>query len=122
MQYSIKLKKAMAEIKDILDKYDIAGCVVIHTPGHTEYALKLDPSYSCAKLERGQLRFKTKGMNVAPAAKRKLLEDSANMMHGLSMTSGKLSMNLLDGSEKINQIAGAIHTVYGHTSQDELDN
>ena len=112
----------MAEIKDILDKHDIAGCVVIHTPGHTEYALKLDPSYSCAKLERGQLRFKTKGMNVPPSTKRKLLEDTANMMHGLSMTSGKLSMNLMDGSDKITQITGALHTDYGHTSKDELDN
>lgn len=38
----------MAEIKEILDKHDIAGIVVLHTPGHGEHMMKVDPSYSCA--------------------------------------------------------------------------
>lgn len=46
MQYSPKLKKAMAEIKAIADKYDIAAIVCLHTPGHGEYLLKVDPLYS----------------------------------------------------------------------------
>lgn len=51
MQYNPKLKKAMEEIKDILDKHDIAGAVVLHTPGHGEYLFKIDPSYSCAFID-----------------------------------------------------------------------
>lgn len=48
MDYNPKLKKAMAEIKGILEKYDVAGAILLHTPGHTEHLLKIDTSYSCA--------------------------------------------------------------------------
>lgn len=51
MQYSPKLKNAMEEIKLIIDKYDIAACVVLHTPGFSEFLNKIDPSYSCAKIK-----------------------------------------------------------------------
>lgn len=50
MQYSPKLKKAMEDIKKILHENDIAGFVVLHTPGFSEYLNRVDPSYSCAKL------------------------------------------------------------------------
>ena len=112
----------MSEIKDLLEKHDIAGLVVLHEPGYTEYALRLDPSYSCAKLERGQLKFKTKGMNVSDKKKRQFMTDTANMMQGLATTSGQMAMNLMNGSDKINHITGALHTDFGHTSRDELDN
>lgn len=51
MQYSPKLKKAMNEIQEILDKHDIAGAVVLHTPGFGEHLIKVNPSYSCAFLD-----------------------------------------------------------------------
>ena len=44
-----KLKAAMEDIKEVCRKYDIAGAVVLHTtPGNGEFALILNPSYSCA--------------------------------------------------------------------------
>lgn len=79
MQYSPKLKKAMEEIKTILKKYDLGAMVVIHTPGHSEFVLKVDPSYSCAKFNQtgDGINFKTKGL---PKAKQKeLARDTANM-------------------------------------------
>lgn len=60
MQYSPKLKKAMEEIKRILKDHDIAASVVLHTPGHSEYYLRINPSYSCATLNKGELRVKAK--------------------------------------------------------------
>ena len=44
MQYSPKLKRVLAEIKAILDKEDIAGSIVLHTPGFGEFLLKIDTS------------------------------------------------------------------------------
>lgn len=41
MQYNPKLKKAADEIKLILQKYDIAANVILHTPGHSEYLYRL---------------------------------------------------------------------------------
>lgn len=60
MQYSPKLKKAMELIKDILKDNDIAGIVVLHTPGHSEFLMGLETSYSCAKFEGDTLRVKAK--------------------------------------------------------------
>jgi len=60
MQYSPKLKVAMEEIKAILAKNDIAGMVLLHTPGHGEYFIKVDPTYSCAFIENEKLRIRSK--------------------------------------------------------------
>jgi hypothetical protein len=60
MQYSPKLKKAMEEIKSIVKRHDIAAHVVLHTPGHSEFWFEISPSYSCAKLEGDNVRFKAK--------------------------------------------------------------
>lgn len=63
MQFDPKLKVAMEEIKAVLKKHDIAGVVVLHNNdgpghGHGEYAMVLDPSYSCASLNEGMVRLK----------------------------------------------------------------
>lgn len=60
MQYSPKLKTAMERIKAILKEYDIAGAVILHSPGFSEYLIKIDASYSCAKFEADYLRVKAK--------------------------------------------------------------
>ena len=43
-----KLKIVAEEIKEILRKHDLAGAVALHSPGHGEYFVHLNPSYSCA--------------------------------------------------------------------------
>jgi hypothetical protein len=61
MSSGTKLKIAAEEIKDILRKHDIAGAVQLHTPGHGEFILHLNTSYSCAHLiEDGELHIYSK--------------------------------------------------------------
>lgn len=61
MQYSPKLKKAMAEIRQVLEKYDVGGMVVLHDAGgHTEFLGKLDPSFSVAWVEDGGVRIRAR--------------------------------------------------------------
>lgn len=80
MQYSPKLKKAMKEIKGILEKNDIAGFVIIHDPGFVEYLNHLSPSYSCIRVERGALRAKLKSSELPPGKAEKIAGDTNNMM------------------------------------------
>lgn len=48
--YSPKLKEVMARITAILDAEDIAGYVVLHEPGFSEYRLQVEPSWSVLRL------------------------------------------------------------------------
>ena len=41
-----RLKVARLEIEAILAKHDVAGCIVLHTPGMTEFFYNIQPSYS----------------------------------------------------------------------------
>lgn len=61
MKPETKLKVAAEEIKDILRKYDLAGAVQLHTPGHGEFFIHLNPSYSCAYIYNdNEVRFYSK--------------------------------------------------------------
>jgi len=60
LNYSPKLKEAMAEIKAILKKHDIAGHVVLHEPGFSEYLLAIEPSWSLLRFDKNQIRFRSK--------------------------------------------------------------
>lgn len=82
MQYSPKLKTAMAEINEVLKKHDIAAFVILHTPGFIEYVNKLNPSYSCALLQDGQMRVRLKTSEL-PGGKtqaKQLADDTYNMV------------------------------------------
>lgn len=89
MQYSPKLKIAMDEIKTILKKHDIAGFILLHAPGFSEYLNHVSPSYSCAKLEPEQLRFRLKAAEVGgPEKAKQIATDTYNMItHLADMTS-----------------------------------
>lgn len=50
MNFDPKLKKAMTEIMSVLEKYDINGSIILHSPGFGEHNMKVDASYSCAKI------------------------------------------------------------------------
>lgn len=82
MQYSPKLKKAIGEIKSILEKHDIAGFVVIHTPGYAEFINKVNPSYSCALIRDGRLgvKLKTEDLPGGKEQAKQIAEDTYNMV------------------------------------------
>lgn len=117
MQYSPKLKKAAAEIKAIIKKYDIAASIVLHTPGHAEFLLEITPSYSCAKLNHDHVHFKAKKEDFNDEQKRmQTISDTANMMNCLSEVVAKNAMMLINVSEQFDKIVGSDHQGGGFTS------
>lgn len=123
MQYSPKLKNAAEEIKAILKKYDIAGAIALHTPGNTEFVLELTPSYSCATVNQDHIRFKAKKEDYNDELKRhKVIEDTSNMMAGLSETVARNAMMLINVSEQLDKITGAEHGDSNFTSHTTQNN
>jgi hypothetical protein len=57
-----RLKLARLEIEAVLKKHDLAGIVLLHTPGMTEFFYDIRPSYSCCWIDQDAqlLRLKSK--------------------------------------------------------------
>lgn len=57
-----RLKVARLEIEAVLKKHDLAGAVVLHTPGMAEWFYDIQPSYSCAWIDekKSAMRLKSK--------------------------------------------------------------
>jgi hypothetical protein len=51
--------QAHAEIEAILQKYDLAGLVILSTQERANYNVHLSPSWSCITFEGQRLRFNT---------------------------------------------------------------
>ena len=68
INYSPKLKEAMAEINAVLERHDIAAHVVLHEPGFSEYLWRIDPSWSV-------IRFGVESSSVTGFRFRSKLED-----------------------------------------------
>lgn len=111
MKNDVKLKVAAEEIKDILRKFDIAGAITLHAPGHGEYFLHLNPSYSCAYMhEDDQIRFFSKIKNyVDKETAIKHQTDTANMLHILTQVTAINFTVLEQLSETLDDEIGAIH-------------
>lgn len=112
----------MERIKAILKEYDIAGSVVLHTPGFSEYFLKINPSYSCAKQEGDGLRIvaKLSDFNGDKQARDKKLEDTVNMISHLADTNGATSLqmyNVMDELKKHLDIDSDKGNFSSHTTQ-----
>lgn len=124
MQYNPKLKKAAEEIKQILQKYDIAANVILHSPGHSEYLLHITPTYSCAWLENGMIRFraKKKDYNGNAMIRDKKIADTLNMLRLLSDTAGRNALALIKVADQFDQIIGADHEDGEHTSHTTQNN
>lgn len=111
MQYSPKLKRAIQEIKDILSREDIAGVVILHEPGFSEFLVKVDPTYSCAKIQDGQLKVKSKKEDFKqnPAMREKVVRNTANMLHMLGTNGGHCILPIMEMSSKIDRKIEAEH-------------
>jgi len=125
MQYSPKLKIAMEEIKAILKKHDIAASVVLHTPGHSEYLLKINPSYSCAFCEGNHIRIRAKlqqDFNGDKNAWSQKVSDTYNMIDLLGKVSGETALSLFDIMDLLNKVVEAESFDGGHTSHTTQNN
>lgn len=81
MQYSPKLKKAIAEIKEIVDKYDVAAFVLLHEPsGFAEFLNKADPSWSAIKPLQNGIRVRLKQAEVGKQKAREMADATYNMV------------------------------------------
>ena len=87
MNFSPKLKEAMASITAILTEQDIAGYVVLHEPGFSEYRLQIDPSWSVLRMigEEGiRLRSKLEDYDGDLERQHKEIEATTNLLRHLA--------------------------------------
>lgn len=114
----------MEEIKTIVEKYDLAAHVVLHTPGNCEYLMKISPSYSCATQEGDMIRFKAKAadFNGDKAARDKKIADTANMMRSMADVMGQNTLAFLKVAEQFDQYVDAEHGKGGFSSHTTQNN
>lgn len=126
MQYSPKLKKAAAEIKKILEEYDINGSVFLHTPGFSEYLHKINASYSCANLKQGELVFDHGTRFTKPDKQMARVRDTLNFLELARITTTATAQNYQMAAKIFHKWArqhyDITHGDAEHTSQDEIDN
>lgn len=136
MQYSPKLKNAMEDIKKILKEYDIAAVIVLHNPGFSEYLMKIDPSYSCAKFEHiplmaGQsmsaglgvrIRAKLVDFNGDREKQKKVISNTSNMLMHLGERAGEIALAVMSVSDQMDKITDAEHEEGRRSSHDQQNN
>ena len=125
MQYSPKLKKAIQEIEEILKREDIAGFVVLHTPGFAELLTRIDPSYSCASIKDGALQIRGKkdrdfGGDVEKW--KQSLTDTSNMLSLLGSVGGSTIVGIIDASTQMDKQLHAEQTDMGSSTKQEQSN
>lgn len=120
MQYSPKLKKAAEDIKKILKENDIAGVVILHTPGYGEYVLNLSPTYSCVKVSpQGEIRARAKlqeDFNGNEKEWEETVKNTSNMLSIIQNVGEPLMNGIAELSFKIDKAVNATHTKGNSTS------
>lgn len=129
MQYDPKLKKAMSEIKDILDKYDIAGFIALHSVGHGEHMFKINPSYSCAFVEStpqgDMVRVRARVDEDYDGDVKKCIKaqsDTVNMFEIMTDMIGANALHCISISEMLHSKLDIDNTKGGHTSHQTQNN
>ena len=80
-----RLKVARLEIEAVLQKHDLAGAVVLHTPGLSEWFYQIRPSYSCMWIDEGA------GVARIKAKLADYLGDQAAQVHDLACTANMVA-------------------------------
>ena len=129
MQYSPKLKNAMAEIEAILKREDLAGVIILHEPGSVEVLTKIDPSYSCASFQHvgGKVGIRLKGklerdFGGDKEKQHKVLSNTSNMLYHMGTIAANQIMGVLEMSKMLDDKLGATHTDGGFTTIQEQNN
>jgi hypothetical protein len=105
------LKAAAEEIKEVLRKHNIAAAVALHSPGHGEYFVHLNPSYSCAYMyQDNEVRFYSKKEDYkTPTEQLEKQADTANMLKLLTDITA-FNFGCLDHlSKQFDELTGAKH-------------
>lgn len=107
----IKLKVAAEEIKEVLRKHNLAAAVALHSPGHGEYFVHLNPSYSCAYMYNDQeVRFYSKRQDYKTQEEQiQKQADTGNMLKLLTDLTAFNFWQLHPLSNKFDTLTGAQH-------------
>ena len=115
-----RLKVARTEIEAILRKHDLAGVVVLHTPGMTEFFYDVRPSYSCAWIDEAQQRVRVKSLGADYNGDHKAqLHDqaaSANLFHGLASDLSSAASMFVSVAQIVDRTVRAQHTPAVHVA------
>lgn len=112
MSPETKLKVAAEEIKEILRKHDIAASIALHTPGHGEYFVHLNPWYSCAYIYNdNEVRFHSKSSDYkSPGDQLVKQKFTSNMLKILADTTA-MNFDILQNLSKVfDTLTNAVHT------------
>lgn len=112
----------MAEIKEILKREDIAGFVVLHTPGHSEYLNHVQTSYSCAVVMPEGVRLRLKESEVGRKRARELAEGTYNMITILTDIIALHAGMYIDCQKQIKERWGGEEGPGTHTSHEQQNN
>lgn len=112
----------MEQIKNILKENDIAGFVVLHTPGFSEYVNYLNPSYSCASIAPEGLRFKLNSAEVGKEKAKEITEGTYNMITHFSEIVGNHALMYLSGHKLLKEKWDGKDFPGNHSSHIEQNN
>jgi len=120
LEYSPKLKIAMAEINVILNNHDIAGLVFLYDDHKGEYLTKVNTTQSVMSLEGNALRFRSKLEDFGFDATRKLKADtySIAMVRQLIDMMAMVTGHLNPLYDRLNKIFEIDHFDPVHTPHD----
>lgn len=115
-----RLKVARTEIEAILRKQDLAGVVVLHTPGMTEFFYDVQPSYSCAWIDQHHqmVRVKSLGADYGGDKQAQLHDQaaSANLFFGLASDLASAAAMFADVAAVVDRVTNAEHTPAKHVA------
>lgn len=103
--HSPKLQMAALEIKEIMNKHDVAGVIDLFIPGFNEIVIKIDPSFSCVEVnELSQLRINPPIVDPsAPEIAKKKIADTLNMLGNIRIYLGQVSRVLTQADMAVRQ-------------------
>ena len=106
---SNKLKKAMDDIRKILNRHDIGAVVLLHEPGYNENLLNLNPSYSCCEISSTKVTFKLGEEHYkGDVAKRdKVASETLNMISSLATFTNTININLKQAERELSRTLNA---------------
>jgi hypothetical protein len=127
LNYSPKLKAVMEEIKPILAKHDLAGCVFLYDNDKGEYFHRLDTKKGVIRMQKtpeGELlRFRSKlaDFNGDKEAQKQATEHSVGTLRVLCDMMGNSFMMLEGVYQQISQHIDIEHTEGVHTPHEESE-
>lgn len=116
MNYDPKLKEAMAEMKAVMKKHDIAGALALVSKTHSEYLYHF-PTWSAAQLTEDGIRFRAKSSeHQSKEAAQQALIESLHVILQIVDLSTKAVEDMGQLIKQIREVIEFDHTPYkGHT-------